>query len=142
MNTYMKLRIALLIFSLIGFILYIVAFAVPKWAKQSIGNKGLWQMCYLNGGVETCSVWVDSLKTCKYTYIYTLTYILQKWKQRGTEHEIWGRKSNSRKLTYFLEKTQSNHITYRTWHFRKRIEFTKTNIFSGKKSQSNHIPNE
>lgn len=65
MNTYLKLRIALLIFSSIGFILYIVAIAVPKWATNSTGNNGLWQMCYLNGGVETCSLWADSLKTCK-----------------------------------------------------------------------------
>lgn len=75
MNTYLKLRIALLIFSSIGFILYIVAIAVPKWATHSTGNNGLWQMCFLNGGVETCSLWADSLKTSTLKIIQILACV-------------------------------------------------------------------
>ncbi|XP_052090704.1 uncharacterized protein LOC127727256 [Mytilus californianus] len=62
-STYMKLRIALFVFSAIGLILYIAAFAIPKWSSHKDGNDGLWQTCYLNGGVATCAVWPDNLKS-------------------------------------------------------------------------------
>ncbi|XP_063438340.1 uncharacterized protein LOC134719263 [Mytilus trossulus] len=62
-STYKKLRIAFFLFSAIGLILYIVAFSIPKWSTHESGSDGLWQICYINGGSDTCALWPDYLKS-------------------------------------------------------------------------------
>lgn len=62
-NTYLKFRIALTIVSAIGLILYIVAFALPKWSQHNSETNGIWHICFTNAGAESCSVWPDNLKT-------------------------------------------------------------------------------
>lgn len=68
-STYKKLRIAFFLFSAIGLILYITAFSIPKWSTHESGSDGLWQICYINGGSDTCALWPDYLKSRKLTNI-------------------------------------------------------------------------
>ena len=63
----MKLRIALVVVSGIGLILYIAAFAFPEWLKYKdiTCEEGLWQICCISGGTEICAGYPDNLNNCK-----------------------------------------------------------------------------
>ncbi|XP_052062445.1 uncharacterized protein LOC127702343 [Mytilus californianus] len=72
-STYMKLRIAFFVFSAIGLILYIAAFTIPKWSTHESGSDGLWQICYINGGSDTCALWPDYLMSANHKTVQILS---------------------------------------------------------------------